>query len=152
MGSYKPNISVCLLLMNNEEEVVLLRRFNTGYQDGKYEFPSGHIEEGEALTVAVVREAFEEICVTVEVSNLEFVGCVDNHVSGKHVNFLFKTNKFIGIPKIMEIEECDDLCWRKITDLLPSMEDLSVDTKRFVDMMISNSVFKAYTGEEIFNK
>lgn len=58
MEKYKPNISVSVQIIN-DEEVLLLRRFNTVYQDGKYEIPSGHIEAGESLIVAAVRDAYE---------------------------------------------------------------------------------------------
>jgi len=151
MEKYQPNISVCIQLISNEQ-VLLMRRLNTGYQDGKYEYPSGHIEKGESLIDAAVRETREEVGIEINANDLEFVGCVDNHTSGKHVNFLFRTSTFLGTPIIMEPNDCDDLMWVRLTDLSPNMEELSVDTKRFVDMVNSNCVLKSYTGEENFSK
>ncbi|MCL2355250.1 MAG: NUDIX domain-containing protein [Oscillospiraceae bacterium] len=143
MDKYKPNISVCLQIIN-ENKVLLMRRFNTSYEDGKYEFPSGHIEAGETLAEGVVREALEEVGLIVKEENLEFVGFVDNHASGKHVNFLFRTSKFDGTPKIMEPNECDDLAWKNLDELTLNIPDLSIDTKRFIEMIKEGSVYKAY--------
>ncbi|GAA1502686.1 NUDIX hydrolase [Streptomyces synnematoformans] len=42
-------------------EVLLARRAGTGYADGLLNLPSGHLEEGEDVRAAVLREAAEEI-------------------------------------------------------------------------------------------
>ncbi|GHV26830.1 hypothetical protein FACS1894176_08060 [Bacteroidia bacterium] len=122
-----------------------MRRFNTGYQDGKYEFPSGHIEKGETLTDAVIREAQEEIGIIVKEDDLSFVACVDNNANGKHVNFLFKTEKFEGTPSIKEPEACDDIMWKNIENLTSSTEELSVDAQRFIEMIKNHFILKSYS-------
>ncbi len=42
------------------DEILLFRRFNTGFGDGQYSFPAGHVEEGESVTATAIREALEE--------------------------------------------------------------------------------------------
>lgn len=48
------------------KEILLALRKNTGYRDGKYELPGGHVEEGEDLMQAMVREAKEELMIEVK--------------------------------------------------------------------------------------
>ena len=70
---YKSMIVVDLMLTrkNNEKtEVLLALRKNTGYNDGKYELPGGHVEEGEDLIDAMIREAKEELNINLKRENL----------------------------------------------------------------------------------
>lgn len=52
---------VHLLLINSAGEVLFGRRQNTGYRDGAWHLPSGHLEAGESLVTALIREAREEL-------------------------------------------------------------------------------------------
>lgn len=140
---YKPRVSVCLLLKNEQNQVLLCRRYNTGYQDGKYEFPAGHIEQGETLEEAIIREIYEETGLHIEKEHLVFVGCVDNNAKGNHLNFLFETNHFKGSPKIMESEECDDMLRINLDETI-NREMLSIDTQRFLDIMQHHRILKSY--------
>ena len=49
------------IIFQKEDQIWLQRRANTGYRDGEYDVPSGHVEVGEAMSAAAVREAKEEI-------------------------------------------------------------------------------------------
>ena len=48
-------IPAVYLLLRRDEEVLLLRRANTGYQDGKYGLIAGHLDGDELGTVAMSR-------------------------------------------------------------------------------------------------
>jgi 8-oxo-dGTP pyrophosphatase MutT (NUDIX family) len=50
-----------LLLENEKGECLFIRRFNTGWSDGYYSLPAGHIEANESPLRAVIREVKEEI-------------------------------------------------------------------------------------------
>ena len=50
-------ISAVHLILINKNKVLLLRRLNTGYEDGNYSLPAGHIDQAETATQAVIREA-----------------------------------------------------------------------------------------------
>ena len=52
---------VHLLLLNSDGEVLFGRRQNTGFEDGAWHVPSGHLEAGESVVQALIREAKEEI-------------------------------------------------------------------------------------------
>lgn len=63
---YQSKVAVVFLLLTKETdkgtEILLQRRCNTGYMDGKYDRAcSGHLEKDESLSMAIIREAKEEI-------------------------------------------------------------------------------------------
>ncbi|WP_405986536.1 methyltransferase domain-containing protein [Streptomyces sp. NBC_00872] len=49
------------LILRRGDEVLLARRSGTGYGDGLLNGPSGHVEDGEDVRTAMIREAYEEI-------------------------------------------------------------------------------------------
>ena len=102
------------ILLEQNGKVLLGRRYNTGYEDGNYQVPAGHVEEGELPTEAMIREAKEEINVDLKSENLELVhaGYRPKHDStGDRIDLFFKAKKWGGKIKNMEPHKCDDLNW-----------------------------------------
>ncbi|MBI5728493.1 MAG: NUDIX domain-containing protein, partial [Candidatus Magasanikbacteria bacterium] len=58
---FKAILSVYLILENDQGEVLLLLRENTGFCDGQLGLPAGHVDGGETLHAAMCREAKEEV-------------------------------------------------------------------------------------------
>lgn len=121
MGSkrFKIRAAVYLIIQNDKGEVAMIRRFNTGYQDGKYTLPSGHIDEGESAKSAMTREANEEIGIQINPEDLEFAHIVhrvslDNKI---YADFYFHAKNWGETPSIKEPDKCDDLSWFKIDNL-----------------------------------
>jgi hypothetical protein len=48
---------VHLILLSPAGEILLGQRHNTGYEDGAWHVPSGHLEAGESVIATLVREA-----------------------------------------------------------------------------------------------
>ncbi|MDD3386787.1 MAG: NUDIX domain-containing protein [Candidatus Pacebacteria bacterium] len=114
---FKLIAEVCLVLIK-EDKILLSRRYNTGYGDGYYSFPAGHLEEGETLKEGVVREAKEEVGIDVNISDLELIHVMDrNVINNERIAFFFKAKEWKGNLINMEPEKCDDLKWFKINEL-----------------------------------
>ncbi|MGH3979608.1 MAG: NUDIX domain-containing protein [Pseudonocardiaceae bacterium] len=64
MSRYRACIDVHLILRRGEQILLGQRRNNTGFAEGAWHLPSGHAEDGESATAALIREAAEEIGVT----------------------------------------------------------------------------------------
>ncbi|NEW43419.1 NUDIX domain-containing protein [Nocardia cyriacigeorgica] len=111
---------VHLLLTDSDGRVLLGRRANTGYEDGAYHVPSGHLESGESVLDALAREAKEEIGVSIEASDIDFAHVMHNSSSGGRVAFFFRVVRWQGEPSNMEPDKCDDLAWFAL-DVLPDM-------------------------------
>jgi len=108
------------LFLEKGEKFLIVRRCNTGYQDGNYQVPAGHVEMGELPSEAIIREAKEEIGIDLLPKDLELV-----HVSyrpkhdqtGDRVDFFFRARKWKGDVQNAEPNKCDDLKWVALSDL-----------------------------------
>lgn len=106
------------LLLIKDGKVLLLRRFNTGYEDGNYSLPAGHADGGESFTAAMVREAKEEIDVEVRAEDMALAHIMHrNAADGERVDLFFRADKWEGEPRIMEPHKCDELKWCGISEL-----------------------------------
>ncbi|MFQ6087067.1 MAG: NUDIX domain-containing protein, partial [Candidatus Bathyarchaeia archaeon] len=67
-------IPTVYLVLTKDNKILLSRRYNTGFHDGEYSFPAGHLHgEDETLKQAMVREAKEEVGIEVDLADLELV-------------------------------------------------------------------------------
>ena len=115
-------IPTVYLVLIKENKILLSRRYNTGFQDGQYSFPAGHLGgDGETVSQAMIREAREEIGVEIDVADLELVHVMHRKqmkpTNERRINFFFTTKKWKGEPKIMEPDKCDDLQWFELDNL-----------------------------------
>ena len=101
---------------NGKVEVLLALRKNTGYGDGEYELPGGHVDAGEDLMHAMAREAKEELLINVKEEDLK-IAHILHHYTGDRVNFILTTNVYDGVPSIGEPEKCEKLEWFDIKEL-----------------------------------
>lgn len=116
---YKSMIIVDLMLTrkNNEKtEVLLALRKNTGYNDGKYELPGGHVEEGEDLIDAMIREAKEELNIELKRENLSIVHIL-HHYKADRIIFRILAKKYEENIQIGEPDKCEKLEWFDINEL-----------------------------------
>lgn len=107
--------AVWVMLTNEQGQVFLLKRANTGWEDGKYVIPSGHVESNESPRQAGVRELREEAGIAVDVEDLEFCHVVfnkSNDGSGtERVSTFFAVRSFSGTPRINEPEKASECGW-----------------------------------------
>ena len=106
------------VIFERDGKVLLSRRYNTGYRDGEYSLPAGHIEEGEFATQAALREAHEEVGVVVKPEDLLPAHITHLH-RGDHerIAFFFSAKQWDGEPINMEPEKCDEIRWVDVNQL-----------------------------------
>ena len=118
---YQSRIIVDLLLKkinkeNGKEEILLALRKNTGYNDGNYELPGGHVDVGEDIIDAMIREAKEELNIELERKDLK-IKHILHHYKGNSLKFVISTEKYKGNLKIGEPDKCEKLEWFNIKEL-----------------------------------
>ncbi|MCB5166487.1 phosphotransferase [Streptomyces bambusae] len=117
-------VDVHLVLRRNGAggpEVLLSRRAGAVYATGMWHLPSGHLEAGEDMAVAVVREAREETGVLIEAADVTAAVTVHHHPpTGGRSRFgvFFEVRRWSGRPRIMEPDRCDGMGWYPL-DALP---------------------------------
>lgn len=142
MNTRNKAIPASYLFLEKDGQILVIRRFNTGYQDGSYSVPVGHVDTGKLPSEALIREANEEIGIELSPSDVELV-----HISyrPKHddtdnrVDFFFRAKKWKGEVKNMEPEKCDDLKWVTF-DNLPT--NITTHVKDAIECMHKGIFFK----------
>lgn len=101
-----------------DARVLLLRRFGTGYQDGNYSVVAGHLNGGEPVKAAAVREAREEVGIDVSPRDLDVVGVMHRLSNDERIDFFLAASVWSGEVSNREPDKCDGLLWAD-PDALP---------------------------------
>jgi ADP-ribose pyrophosphatase YjhB (NUDIX family) len=91
-------------------KLLLVRRYGTGFEDGNLGLVGGHVESGESVTQAAIRECWEEVGIEIAPRDLYPIG-VSNYTSpgGDGIDFFFKATSWAG--DLYPRSECSELVW-----------------------------------------
>ncbi|BBJ44875.1 hypothetical protein SSPO_075930 [Streptomyces antimycoticus] len=111
------------LILRRGDEVLLARRANTGYADGLLHAPSGHVEDGEDVRAAMLRETAEEIGLTLGPDEVRVVLVLQHKAptGAARTGWFFEAEagRESGLePVNREPEKCSELGWFPL-DALP---------------------------------
>ena len=113
--------SVVHLFLVRDGRVLLLRRRNTGYEDGNYSVPAGHLDGGETVTAAARREAREEVGVVVAETDLRVVGVMHRRAGDERIDFFLEATRWTGEVANREPAKCNALLWAEPDRLPPNV-------------------------------
>jgi 8-oxo-dGTP pyrophosphatase MutT (NUDIX family) len=132
------------IFLVKDDRVLLQRRYNTGYEDGNYSVPAGHVDAAETVSLAAARELLEETGISVIPESLEMIHVMHRTKPDEaidRVDFFFRAQEWSDEPVIAEPEKCDQLCWASF-DQLP---DNVVPYIRFaLEQMMANNRYSEF--------
>lgn len=107
------------LILRKDNHILLIRRYKTGCDDGFYACAGGGVDGNEPITYACIREAQEEIGITLQREHLRVVHVLHSrHNNEKEtVGFFIQATEWTGTPQNMEPHKHDDVCWFALNDL-----------------------------------
>ena len=117
-------VPAAYVVLRRGTEVLLQLRSGTGYRDGHWACAAaGHVEAGESVVDAAVREAREEVGVRIDPADLVPLCAMHRtHGNGRPVDeradFFFTCARFAGEPRRLEEHKSADLRWFEL-DALP---------------------------------
>ena len=123
---------IVLCLIHNDDSYLLQDRIKKDWKG--FTLPGGHIEPGESIVDAVVREMKEETGLMIKSPRL--CGVKQFPIEGgRYIVFLFETDQFDG-----ELASSDEgkMHWVKISEL--SNVNLVSDFEELIEVMISESL------------
>ena len=113
---YKFICAVYLLLIK-ENQILLLKRANTGYEDGKYSLVAGHMDGNETIKQAMIREAAEEAGITIYEEDVEIATFLHRKTDPERFDFFLQCKKWNGKVENKEPDKCSELSWYDINNL-----------------------------------
>jgi len=117
---YRSIVDLHIILMK-EDAVLLGKRQNTGFQDGSFHLPAGHLEKDETLISGAIREAAEELGVIIAAKNLHFVLLLHQFSGEGRIAVFFEATEWQGEPCNLEPDKCSALEWYSVADLPDNM-------------------------------
>ncbi|MGA9345996.1 MAG: NUDIX domain-containing protein [Nocardioidaceae bacterium] len=117
-------VPAAYVILRRDDQVLLQLREGTGFMDGHWATAAaGHVESGEAVHEAAVREAAEELGVRIDVTDLEpLCGMHRTGANGRpideRVDWFFACRRWQGEPRVVEPHKTADLRWFAL-DALP---------------------------------
>jgi mutator protein MutT len=115
---YKLPVAVFIILKNFNNQILLIKRSNTGWMDGFYSLPAGGLEEGEPINFAALRELEEEVAVKVDPKTLKIAHIIHSNINDERwLGYFFITDSWTGEPIVNEPEKHSEIKWVNLSEL-----------------------------------
>jgi 8-oxo-dGTP diphosphatase len=135
-------IGSAYLFLIKDNQILLQRRFNTGFQDGNYGVPAGHLDGGETARQGCAREIREEIGVSINPDNLTVVYTMHRKAAkDERIDFFMTASEYDGEIVNNEPDKCDDLRWFPLDNLPENMVDY---VKVALSNYLQNKIYSEY--------
>ncbi len=133
------------LFITQDDKILLLRRYNTGYEDGNYSVVAGHLNGGEQIIAAAIREAKEEVGIDIQEEDVEIVQMMHRISESERIDFFVTVDSWQGEITNKEPNKCDDLSWFPL-DQLP--ENTIPYVRQAIRNYQANIPFSSFGWEE----
>lgn len=141
MERFKLVVAVHLILIENGK-ILLLRRYNTGYEDGNYSVVAGHIDGNENVIQAMQREALEEAGIQIEENDLQIAHVMHRKTPEREsIDYFLTCQNYAGQIQIMEKNKCDEL---KFYDLEHLPENVIPYVRKAIEYYQTGVSFSIY--------
>ncbi|QDX93072.1 NUDIX domain-containing protein [Brevibacillus laterosporus] len=105
------------IFLREDDKILLLRRYQTGYEDGNYSVVAGHLDGGEQVIEATIREAREEAGIELSPEQITITGIMHRFSMDERIDFFVTATEWLGEIYNAEPHKCDELAWFSIHDL-----------------------------------
>lgn len=140
---FKLSVAVFIILLDQDtNQVLLLKRSNTGWLDGYFSIPAGTHDGNEPIHQAAIREAREEVGVEINEADIQMVHTLHSLTEGEEwVGLFFLINKWNGVPKVNEPHKHSEVKWAGM-DVLPT--NLISYVKQAIELYGNNINYSIY--------
>jgi ADP-ribose pyrophosphatase YjhB (NUDIX family) len=132
------------LFLMKDGKVLLSQRFNTGYRDGMYSVPAGHLDGNETATQSMIREAEEEIGIKLEYEHVRMSHVMHTLDGRETISFFLVADKWQGEIQNMEPNKCSDLSWFSVDNLPDNMVPY---VRHALECIVQNKTYSEFGWE-----
>lgn len=135
------------IILIRDGKICLLRRAHTGYYDGAFEVPAGHIDGGEPIRKAAAREAKEEIGIDIKIDDLSVVHVMHRYgAKNERIEFFLIAHAWEGEPRNTEPETADAIGWFGLHQL---PEQMVPKCRYALEKYLAGEYFSEYDWEHV---
>ncbi|HEY5475537.1 MAG TPA: NUDIX domain-containing protein [Tepidiformaceae bacterium] len=103
------------VFLRRGDDILMLRRANTGYADGLLSVPAGHLDGGESVIAAAIRETAEEVGIELAPGDVRVVGVMHRREEEERVDFFVAATGWRGEIVNNEPHKCAELLWAPLS-------------------------------------
>jgi len=125
------------LFLLDKDSILLLKRYNTGYEDGKYSVIAGHLDGNENVYDAMIREAKEEAGIDILKDDLKIIQVMHRiQPNDERIDYFFICKEWNGKIINKEPKKCSELKWYCINELPENtIEYIKFAIKNYLERM-----------------
>ncbi len=135
MSFASPTISAVILPIK-DNKIFLIKRANSGWEDGKWTIPGGRVEVGESIKQTAVRELKEETAIVISEDDLHFVHI--EYMKDKFINYFFSFEPIDTNIIPQEKDKVSEYGWFDL-DKLP--EPIAANGHKVLEMISDGEYF-----------